>query len=228
MNVAEVVSYWRLLVQEPDETFITDANVTVLLRNAYREFRGSVGRYSDNFYITTATIAVSGGSYDLATAAVTIMGATPTNTRMRRLINIADVDSASPGFGTVYQGVSTRRALFAGTNNNANLFYLEGTTLWFENDNTGTSLLVTYEPVEAVDWTVLTANTFIDELPEFHDLIALYAARRYQAIDASDNRNLNNEIKVREGDLEDFFSGMRSVDDRYIQREEDYSDYGGY
>lgn len=222
MTVAEVVEYWRMLTQEPDNSFLTDSNVTVLLRNSYREFRKTVGMYSDSYFIATATISPSGGSYNLATGPVSILGPAPTNARMRRLINIADADGSAPGFGAVYQGVSTRRALFAGNNSTANLFYLEGTTLWFDTTNTAASILVTYEPVEAVDWTVLTAATFIDDLQEFHDLIALYGARRYMAIDAAGAREMDNEIKRREADLEDYFSGMQSVDSRMIQREAAY------
>lgn len=222
MTVAETVDYWRMLTQEPDSSFISDSQVTMLLRLAYREFRQTVSRYDDRYYINSVVLPISGTSYDLSTGVPSVLGATPTDPVMKRIISIRDNVTQ----GAIWRGVATRRALDSGGNTSANQYMLEGSTLWFENSNTGGSLLLTYEPIEAVDWTILTAATYIDNLVDYHDLIALFAARRYQAIDASDNKGLNVEIKTRTADLEDYLSGMRVVDDRYISREDGYDDGG--
>jgi hypothetical protein len=231
MYVADVASYFRLLVQEPDTSFIADAQVTTLLRLGYREFREKVTDIDERHYITTVTITPNGSSYDLASVAnaVVILGddANLTDARMMRLVQIATADNDIDT--DIWRGVSTRRALLGGTaQTDENRYMLEGTTLYFETVLSGTpSLRLYYIPEESVDWTALSAppNTFIDDLSGHHELIALYAARRYQIFGATvDPEALEREIARGEAKLLDYLSAHRDADDRYIQRDELYTE----
>lgn len=228
MDTAEVAAYYRLMIQEPDTSLVSDAQAAIQLDLGYQDFRKKVQQYDDRYYITSADISVTGSSYDLASGAVSILGSSPTNTRMVRLVSIVTTDS---GVETdIWQGVSTRRALIGGGNTRDRLFMLEGTTLYFESSLSSNNLTIYYVPISTTVWAGnlgAGAGVYIDDLDQFHELIALYAARRYMIFGATvDPDALQREIDRVETDLEMFFNSMRSVDDRYIQRESYYNEEG--
>ena len=228
MDTAEVAAYYRLMIQEPDTSLVSDAQAAIQLDLGYQDFRKKVQQYDDRYYITSADISVTGSSYDLAAGAVSILGSSPTNTRMVRLVSIVTTDS---GVETdIWQGVSTRRALIGGGNTRDRLFMLEGTTLYFESSLSSCNLTIYYVPISTTVWAGnlgAGAGVYIDDLDQFHELIALYAARRYMIFGATvDPDALQREIDRVETDMEMFFNSMRSVDDRYIQRESYYNEEG--
>lgn len=231
MYVDQVATYFRLLIQEPDVSGTSDATATTLLRLAYREFREKVTDIDERYYIVTATLTPSGSSYDLADAAnaTVLLGddANLTGARMMRLVQIATADNDIDT--DIWHGVSTRRALLGGDyHSNQNLYMLEGTTLYFDTTlNSSPTLRLYYLPEESVDWTALTAppNTFIDDLSGHHELIALYAARRYQIYGATVNPEaLAMEIQNAEEKLLDYLGAHRDADTRYIQRDSLYTE----
>ena len=229
MFVADVIDYARLLIQEPDSTFFTDAQMAAQAKMAYREFRALVTRTDPSYYATTATFSPTTNSYDLALATnpVCILGSGAlTGPRMRRLLVLATVGTT--GYDDSLRGVTDRRALLNGSNS-VSKYLLEGSILYFDTSGAPGSLRITYDPIEAVDWTQLTAppNTYIDDLDDFHDIIALFMARRYHIVDASVNPGLASELSGRSSQLADFLSSGRIMDSNSIQRVDGY-DGGGW
>lgn len=223
MLVYEIAEYFRDIVQEPDTSFLTDTTVTRLLRNSYREFRGIVKKQIPDYYATSVAITPSGYTYDLADIAnpVVLLGppSTLTGPRLSRILSLA---YEGPN-GYLLQGVTDPRALEL---SDGSAYMLSGSTLRFFSPNPGTLTLV-YDPVESVDWTALAepvapaVGVFVDDMVEYHDLIALLAARRYMVLDASVNPALPSELATRLRELEDFLSS-RGEDDYMIQRVDDY------
>ncbi len=57
MTVAELVSKFRQYIDEPDQTFVSDADVNTYLDDGYREFRNMVCDINPVIYNVTADIA---------------------------------------------------------------------------------------------------------------------------------------------------------------------------
>jgi hypothetical protein len=221
MDTQQVETYFQSLIQESDQSFLSYAFQSQLLAQGYNEFRSKVNSYDKNFYATNVTISPTGTSYDLADPLnpVRLYGATPTHARMSQLVSLADPDQGGTYSGYPWQGVSSRRALLnAGDADNYRKYFLQGTVLYFPSN--APTVVVRYIPVSTLTWAVpAAANVFIDDLVEFHELISLYAGRRYYAIDASTNSRFDLEIGIREAALETFMTQKRLMDASEIQRE---------
>ena len=219
MLVHELAAYLRILAQEPDSTFLDDSTLTSILKMGYADFRSAVKQVQPDFYATSVSISPSSDSYDLALATnpVVLLGdpAFLTNPGLSRILELREDDE-------ILQGVTARRALDDGAGD----YMLRGTTLWFYTQPSTLSLI--YDPKDSTDWTQLAppvapaTGEFIDDLSEFHDLIALNAARRYHVLDASTNDRLDIEIQVRSAALQEFLALGRGDDDSYIQRVDEY------
>lgn len=221
MDTQQVEEYFQSLIQESDQSFLSYAMQSQLLAQGYNEFRTLVNSYDKNFYATNVTITPGGSSYDLADVAnpVRLYGATPTHARMSQLVSLADPETGSPYSGSIWRGVASRRALLnSGDGDGYRRYFLQGTVLYFPTNPS--SVVIRYIPVSTLVWAVpAVANVFIDDLVEFHELIALYAARRYYAIDASTNTRFDLEISIRESNLSLFMTQKRMLDASEIQRE---------
>jgi hypothetical protein len=218
---AEIIDNYKMMVQEPDFTFLSAVQVARLLSQAYDEFRSLVNTYDRNYYATEVTIAPGATEYDLGGTvnAVRILGPGPTADRLSRLVEISDVSTNLPYGALIWQGVGSRRALLNyASGHEYRKYYLQGSVLYFPT--TVDQLLVRYIPVSRLVWVIPAVGSVEpDDLVEFHDLISLYAARRYYAIDASTNRQFEAEIKIRERDLINYMAQKRVNDVSEIQRE---------
>src|SRR3990167_4447025 len=200
MNVRGVREVFDALVAEADSTFVTDAIRTTLLRTAHGQFRHKVSATDPSHYAIQATILPLAAAYDLATAAVILLGGgVLTGPRLVRLLKVVNVDAA----GLVqwfYRGAGSFEEL-AG---HARMYLLEGTTLHFSDDESGESVRLHYVPLSSVDWTAIDpADTeFIDALDDFHDIIAMLAARQYAVRDGAQNAALDDLLAQRLQEME--------------------------
>ena len=72
MNIKEVAELFRAYIDEPDATFVTDADIRVFLAQGYREFRDMVTRIQPETYSTGASLVMSDeAKFDFATTNVT-------------------------------------------------------------------------------------------------------------------------------------------------------------
>lgn len=227
MYVDQIYTMMRGLVDDPNRVFFPDATAIVYLQSAYNEFKSKVA--------TAGSEEVFGLTYQppLLTAAATLnlnnvlFGATPTQTRCQRILRVIEVDattgalkrpfepavsfeSLAPISGPVsYRGARVR-------------WYLDGRTLRFSEAVSGTIQIV-YMPDDTVDWTggVVTGSTkYVDDLGQFHDIIAMLAAMLYYSKDASGNPTLEKRLARRLEDMQDFFARGRSGDgSRYVRDE---------
>lgn len=167
-------------------------------------------RYDPSFYDKRVTLTLSDqDSYDLATGAVKLMGPTATLAASGRLASLTRVQSldGSGNWQFDYEPAASiveMQALFSS-------YFLEATILYFSGLITGSVRLI-YTPISAVDFTKITAgqNEEIDELDEFHHLIALYAYGHYAITDGASNKQIAEQIQRTEASLRRHLSSGRN------------------
>lgn len=198
MLVEEVDALFLTFVDEDDPTFLSAAQRSVIHGRGYARFRRIVSTYDPHFYAVRVNIVPAADNYNLSTAAVRIMGNNLTTTRLSGLVRVEDVDGAGDHLG-FWRGAASWDEL----RNRTRTYLLESVVLYFHSQPSGTVRL-TYVPVSAVSWANLAAggNVFIDELDEFHDLIALLGARYYSVQDVAKNTELDQLLAERLGELE--------------------------
>lgn len=226
MIVSEVTTMFRQYIDEPDQTFVTDAMVATMLAQAYREFQWTVSQVDENIYttnvdITLATVAV----YDLESAAnpVRIFGtdANLTNPRMLKLVSLVTTNSDGTR-NTPLRPVTGQESL----SSTSNSFLVDGTVLRFPA-SLDLTLNLTYFPeyVSAgaaaatagyVDWT--TGADFIDNLSMFHDVIALLAAKQYAILDTAFNEPLVMQLEQRTRDLIQYMNTRNYSGAQYVSQ----------
>lgn len=211
MVVDEVISLFRMLVDEPDETFLTASDLSVLARVAHDEMRSEIADAQPKLILTRQRFVVSGATfYDLADVAnaTVLLGPgplAPVNAlRIHTVHGLASVDPASGVPQIYYHGANSESQLYC-NDPSVPMYYLEGTVIRFSTAMTGT-FEISYVPVSGVDWTRQTAgmNEFVDDFSHFHDLIALRMAEQYMVRDAEMNGPLQARLSRRE-DAWNFF-----------------------
>jgi len=228
MTVTEVRDLFRQYIDEPDQTFITDAMVGAMLSRAYDEFRWGVLECDDTVYTYEVTITpTTSSTYDLLGAAVKVFG-DDTNLTDPRLVKLIALHTTTDTL------INTPLEPVTGPQSLAHIsggFYLDGTTIKFSEKRSG-DLVLRYFPqyvapgggvaVNAssgyVDWSVGGAGSFIDNLSMFHDVIALLAAKQYFIMDGAVNDALVAQLTIRRDALTKYLT-ERSLDgSQYVQR----------
>ena len=239
MLVSEVQSLFRQYIDEPDQSFVTDAMLATMLATAYQEFQWTVMQTDDSVYTTIVNLDLSSQStYDLADpgSAVRVFGA-DTNLTNPRLMKLEALYRTSDTVVlTPMEPVATPQSLSQMTG----AYMLDGTVLRFSERRSGT-LTMKYFPqyvapgagVAAaassnyIDWTVGGGGTFIDNLSMFHDTIALLAAKQYFILDNAVNEMLMAQLQVRLGDLVKYLTARAYDGSQYVSQVMTGYEFGG-
>lgn len=181
MLVEEVAAIYRAFVDESRANWHTGV-VSTFLKQGYNVFRRRIARQQPFIYATSVDIATSGYSYDLAVGPPSILGASPTAAAAEKLLELRTINSD----GSEGAEVSIVENPDHGVRNYRSSAWLRGTVLNF-NYSGSESLRLWYMPVSTVDWTKTVSgdNEFIDDLNQFHELIAVYAAEYYGVRDGA-------------------------------------------
>ena len=243
MNTYQVATLYREICDEPDDTFLTDAKVAGALQRAYDQFRSKVHDKVPYLYSTTIDITVPapvGANpfrvYDLTQAAAnptaagspSIAGPEPNNagTTIPRLVKLLSVEAI-----TALSGAPSFRLVSARGQdsfwNGRSQYIMRGQELWFRV-NIGFARLhfvaeqsIGLSPTSFFpSWSaaVLPASPeYIDDLNEWHDLIALMAYDEYAIMDGAPNPLVLALRKRRIEEL-DAYLQQRAYDGvRYVQ-----------
>ena len=227
MLVSEVQSLFRQYIDEPDQSFVTDAMVATMLAQAYEEFRWTVMQVDDSVYSTLVELTfASQSTYDLSLPAnaVRVFGADANLTHPRLMKLDALYRTSNTVVLTPLEPVATPQSL----SQMSGAFMLDGTLLRFSELRSGT-LTMKYFPqyVAAgaaaatsgyVNWTVGGAGAFIDNLSMFHDVIALLASKQYFILDNAVNEMLLNQLKVRLLDLNKYLTARAYDGSQYVSQ----------
>jgi hypothetical protein len=222
MNTGQVYDLFRSLIDEPDQTFLTEAQAQTMLDLGYREFRQTVTDIDTEVYSTRFFINPTGSSFDLA-GTLFASAAVPATNAAQRIIRIGRVDSAAND-GLSYYLVPTQNPVQV--ENMEGDYCLSGTSLVFSTTMNGTTLRIEYIPESTItpaSWATGNA-TFIDNLTAAHPLIALYAARYYMIRDGAPNTILLAQLETKERGLKEYLTVGRATDgSHYIAPQIGYS-----
>lgn len=198
MNATQVADLYRTFVDSDDPSWHQGV-ISTFLAQGYEMFRQKVIRMQPFIYAGSVDITVNGYEYDLATDAVTIMGASPTATKMSTLIEIRRITPTGRDGERI-----TLASDIEAMRKEATSVTLVGTKLKFSGLITDT-LRVWYVKKSIVDWTkIAPADTeYIDDLDDHHQLIAIYAAEMYGVRDGAAPRTIAIK-QMLEASLEDF------------------------
>lgn len=204
MNTTQVYDFFRSIIDEDDTTFLTQPQAVTMLSEAYSEFRELVVSIQPDVFTKQAFITLSNADrYDLTVAdSVTgtrflSSGPLPAETatagsKLHRLVRIACIDNTTSNQASGYLGPRNSVELLCG-----NDYARQGNSIYFGYKYTDT-FRMEFVPHHTVDFGV--ASAFIDNLDQFHPLIALIAAKYYEVRDNAENVSLEKRRleKIRE------------------------------
>jgi len=143
----------------------------------------------------------------------------------------------TPQIGTIMEPVYSYESLLSPGYTWPNKYMLQGTKLHFQQVPSAI-LRVEYIPASTVDWTNLSQTLppavppnaeFVDDMVQFHDVIALMAAKSYLMVDAPDPRSTGQyerQLKTRSDQLKEFLTRGRLVPaNRYVGADTPYAVY---
>lgn len=228
MLTNEVAQLYRAYTDESDATFLSDADVVTFLNVAYKQFRQIV-QNQDNFYFATRVqINLNNQvSYNLSSAGpepVTILGPAPSDPKMTRLLRVGTDD----GSGNLTTSIYLRPARSTvELTNDIMRYMLEDTILRFSGV---TDQLINIEYVPEAPNVFTIANTTgagdnIDNLTDYHDLIALLAYRHYAIKDFNNNPVVELQMAERKQELINYLQEGRSFNARSTVIAVDEMDY---
>jgi hypothetical protein len=212
VTTTEVFALFQQYADEPDATWLTDADIHSYLDRGYDEFRRIVVELDPNIYYATVTITFAGDEYNLGgnTSVVRILGPSATTTRLEYLLGVHALnDSADIAY--TYEMVPNQRAL----RSVAQAAFLAGTTLKLSGSRTG-DVLVEYVPASDINWEA--AGAFVDDLTMFHDVIALLAYNQYAIRDGAINQPVQQQLASRVRDLTDYVVQRNGNASHYVSR----------
>ncbi|CAB4161881.1 hypothetical protein UFOVP777_9 [uncultured Caudovirales phage] len=219
--IHEIAQLFRGYADDPDQTFFSDADVAVALKLGYQEFRNIVFKAAPEVYETTYSANVAGTS--LALAGI-LFGANPTKTRCLRITRVEMVSdlTANAAFQGLMDPASSRENLYSGWAQTR--WLIQGTNLIF-SASVARAIRINYLPDDTLNWAagiVSGSNVYVDDLTNFHDLVALLAYQQYAIRDFTDNPALVQQLRKRLADFAGFLSMGRTGDaDRWVQSEDD-------
>tara|TARA_R110002012_G_scaffold303595_1_gene505431 strand:- start:3754 stop:4452 length:699 start_codon:yes stop_codon:yes gene_type:complete len=218
VNTNEVAVLFRAYTDESDATFLSDADVATFLNIAYKQFRQLVQR-QDNFYFATRVqITLSNKRvYDLSSTgaeAVTVLGPSPSAEKMTRLLRVGTDDSS----GNLTSGVYLRACRSTVEVTNSIFSYmLEGSKLYFSGDS-NQKYNLEYVPEAPTVFTTANIQTgagaVIDNLSDYHDLIALLAYRQYAIKDFQQNPVVEIQLAERRAEITEYLQEGRAFNAR--------------
>jgi hypothetical protein len=210
MNTGEVYDLFRSLIDEPDETFLTEAQAQLMCDLGYREFRQTVTDIDPEVYVERFHVTPSGREYDLAGSLFLSPAGVATNPA-QRIVRVGQVDSAANDSLSFYL-VPTQTPVQV--ENLEGDYCLQNTSLVFGGRMSGSTLRIEYIPESTITKTSWANgnNTKIDNLAVHHPLIALYAARYYMIRDGAPNTTLIAQMDTKETALRSYLTVGRNTD----------------
>jgi len=243
VNTFEIAQIYRRFCDEPDSTFLENADVAVDLRDAYSTFRNTVSQVLPWYYATTRALTVTDTTgdytqYDLRQGDVDPTGAgTPSilgefpnaagvpTTRLQSLLAIDVMNAAGTEMSYRMRQANSMDALVA----NGRSYFLRGSSLWFRQGFEHT-VRVHYVPQQSIgvggaqydpDWSgVLTSVTaaFVDDFHDWHDIVALMAYDNYAIMDGAANPLVINRLGMRMSQFETYLQSIEYSGGIYVSR----------
>lgn len=232
MNAREIADLTRAYLDDPDEVFLSQTRLALFLQLAYNEFRQRTPQ--EIWEVSYTPAALTGqNTVDLSAA---LFGATPTTgKRCQRITRVLLVDPVSGNLQCIMEPASSFESLSPVQTSAAGAFvaygarwWLDGHILRFSAPLSGT-IQIWYMPDQTISWPAAvapSANVYVDDQVQFHDIIALLATQHYAAADGALQASLKVKLADRLQDMQAFFAQSRSGQgSRYVREDAGYVRY---
>jgi hypothetical protein len=219
VNAAQIGQYMRRLVDDPGIVRLPYSLQATMLGIAYDEFRNLAPsevweRAYNSAMVNSAALDLTGILFYSA------LGVAPTTALASRLTRVCMVD---PTTGAVL-GTFTPKASWEqlgqspGSSTIGTVFWYGGQSCWldgqilrFSYPINGT-VQIWYLPTDTIDWlaSLQSGAGFVDNLVQWHDIIALLAAEQYYITQAQLNPALESQLRRRTDKMMEFFALSRT------------------
>ena len=232
MNASQIAQYMRRLVDDPGVVRLPYSLQATMLEIAYEEFRNLAPwevweRHYDPPLLT--------GVYNVDLDGIlfyTDAGIAPSEALASRLTRVVLVDPNTGGILGTFQPATSWETLGQIPNASAAMlsnyawtgqrYWLDGKILRFSVPVSG-QVQIWYLPTNTINWQSAIQSTtpvFVDNLTQFHDIIALLAAEQYYIQQAQPNNVLELQLRRRMDKMMEFFAQARSGKaSRYVNEE---------
>ena len=205
MTPAQVVEMFKDYTDEADRTFLTDDQIGRYLSEGYADFRRAVCSTDPFIYAINHNFTLDGANkLDLTVAPNELLGSgAAAGGKMERLLRVAKLDDSSSDIIEYLDAAPSEMniPLFG--------YALIRSDVIFGSNITGPHRLE-YVPFHNVSFDAAALSSYIDDLDGFHDMIPLYAYRRYAIRDGAENPQVRREMQNKEFDLKDYLQTGRS------------------
>lgn len=186
MNTGELRALFRSYADEPDTSFLSDADVALYLSIGYNRFRALVNATNEFHYALETDVTPNARTYSLAVD-------------FDALLSIAKLSSTNSLAVEEFTPVTRSEELYVSDRGpQRTRYYLRGRTIQFSHEVTN-KIRITYIPRHTVDFSL--AAGAIDTLAPYHDIIALLGYSNYAVRDGEINQPIEMLSQQRVAEL---------------------------
>ena len=225
MNIADIATYFRNIADEPDKTFLTDAELSVLLEAAWKQYMAIIHEADEEAFTGILNVTMTGTTVDLTVAPYNLLSNTIAfngSGKMVRLQSVIKRDSTSGVPSFVYQAA---HSLDEWAQSSDSLYILSNKTLSFNRSLAGDDITLVYTYLPTIDWTKIDSTAvgytvqYPDEFDFYHDIIALLTYKQYAIKDATQNIPMLQHLSERIAEMKGFFQkGQSFSGNQYVSR----------
>tara|TARA_R110002110_G_scaffold1295_6_gene5367 strand:- start:470 stop:1135 length:666 start_codon:yes stop_codon:yes gene_type:complete len=220
MTPTEIIDMFKSYTDEADRTFLTDSQIDLYLRGAYSDFRREVCNTDPFIYLKEHLFTISSTNIlDLTSSVPPLAGPTAAaGNKLERLLRVGKINSIADNNLVEYLDASPSElgmSLFG--------YALITDKVVFGGISDG-SYRLEYVPTHNISFNPAGVSPYLDDLDSFHDMIPLYAYRRYAIRDGADSPQILAEMANKKFALADFLQSGRSHEgSAYVRRSYDGS-----
>ena len=214
MNTTEIMRYFEMVIDESDNTFVNATDKALFLKLGHNEFRTIAFEETPLDMVSSVNFTLAGvRTIDLSTlvpddaGSVLLSNSVTTSTRtMLKLHSVAMMSGTDVSYYYDLVVDNTNITDYPYPILATPVAWLRASTLRFATDQTGT-IRVSYLKESDVDFSV--AGQFVDNFPQFHPLIAMFAAKHYSVIDNGVNEQLEAKTASFTQEMKAFLASTR-------------------
>lgn len=215
MNTTEIMRYFEMVIDESDNTFVNATDKALFLRLGHNEFRTIAFEETPLDMVSSVDYTLAGvRTIDLEAvdpdggggATTRLLGPDASNP-MLKLHSVAMMSGTDVSYYYDLVVDNTNITDYPYPILATPIAWLRASTLRFATDQTGT-IRVSYLKESDVDFAAV-APTFVDNFPQFHPLIAMFAAKHYSVIDNGVNEQLEAKTASFTEEMKSFLASTR-------------------
>ena len=214
MNTTEIMRYFEMVIDESDNTFVNATDKALFLKLGHNEVRTIAFEETPLDMVSSVDYTLAGvRTIDLSTlvpddaGSVLLSNSVTTSTRtMLKLHSVAMMSGTDVSYYYDLVVDNTNITDYPYPILATPIAWLRASTLRFATDQTGT-IRVSYLKESDVDFSV--AGQFVDNFPQFHPLIAMFAAKHYSVIDNGVNEQLEAKTASFTQEMKAFLASTR-------------------